>query len=295
MSGWIILSRSIRGHWIWKDPERLKWWIDLIFMANFEPSTEKVAGQKVFCERGQFATTQSGLAKVWSADYQVVYRFLRKMEQDGMIVVESNRHWTRITICNYDLYQLNERPNENPIIGISGSYGNGRKTERKTETQNERPYDNQMKDQSKNQTVENQRVIGGQRKTERKTDERPYETFIKEINNNNNYNIGAQEQIFIDELKGSQSWLELMAMRYHLKGVDDVRKWIDEFSIEQQCRGVEHTDVNDFRKHFNDWLRIVLSNEKKGNGYAENRQRTDDKRRGTEISATSGQDYEGQF
>ena len=102
MSGWILISRAIKGHWIWKDPERLKWWIDLIITENFEPSTEFVSGQNIFCGRGQLITTQSGLSRQWKADYHVIHRFLRKLEGDGMIQIEGNTHWTRITIVNYD-------------------------------------------------------------------------------------------------------------------------------------------------------------------------------------------------
>lgn len=298
MSGWILLSRNIKGHWIWKDPERLKWWIDLILMANFEPTTERIAGMMIICERGQFATTQSGLSKIWNADYQVVYRFLKKLERDGMVKVETNRHWTRITICKYDQYQVSERPNENPTIGISGSYDDERKINRKTKTQIERPMKDQSKDQMKDQSSENQEVIEGERKTERKTDERQIETLFKEINNNNistTIIIGAQEKNFIEELKGSQSWLELMSMRFFLGGVENVRKRLDEFAIDQECRGTTHKDLNDVRRHFNDWLRIRLSYEQKEKENAGNRKRTEDKRRGNEVTATSGQDYEGEF
>ena len=29
MDGWIKLHRKIIEHWIWKDPEKLKWWLDM--------------------------------------------------------------------------------------------------------------------------------------------------------------------------------------------------------------------------------------------------------------------------
>ena len=32
--GWISLHRKIRDHWVWKDPIKLKWWIDILMEVN---------------------------------------------------------------------------------------------------------------------------------------------------------------------------------------------------------------------------------------------------------------------
>ena len=36
MAGWIKISREIEDHWLWQDAERLRWWIDMLFMASWE-------------------------------------------------------------------------------------------------------------------------------------------------------------------------------------------------------------------------------------------------------------------
>ena len=36
MAGWIKIGRDITNHWIWTDPERLKWWLDMQLMASWE-------------------------------------------------------------------------------------------------------------------------------------------------------------------------------------------------------------------------------------------------------------------
>ena len=161
MSGWILISRAIKGHWIWKDPERLKWWIDLIITANFEPSTEFVSGQNIFCGRGQLITTQSGLSRQWKADYHVIHRFLRKLEGDGMIRIEGNTHWTRITIINYDEYQLSAKPIAKPINSESMGYEGKRKGNRKTESKNAKPIAKPIAKPMQNQDVENQGDMEG--------------------------------------------------------------------------------------------------------------------------------------
>lgn len=297
MSGWILISRAIKGHWIWKDPERLKWWIDLIITANFEPSTEFISGQNIFCGRGQLITTQSGLSRQWKADYHVIHRFLRKLEGDGMIQIEGNTHWTRITIVNYDEYQLSAKPIAKPNISESTGYDGKRKGNRKTESKNAKPIAKPIAKPMQNQDVENQGDMEGSVKPIAKPAQNQSQPSL--INNINNIyslsHIGESEQRFIDELKNSQTWLELIAMRFQLNGIEDVRKWLDDFSLEIGCKGTVHQNLNDIRSHFHDWLRIRLSNEKKEIENAENRKRTNDKRRGTETTATSGEDYEGKF
>ena len=326
MSGWILISRAIKGHWIWKDPERLKWWIDLIITANFEPSTEFVSGQNIFCGRGQLITTQSGLSRQWKADYHVIHRFLRKLEGDGMIRIEGNTHWTRITIVNYDEYQLSAKPITKPINSESMGYEGKRKGNRKTESKNAKPitkpinsesmgYEGKRKGNRKtesknakpiakpiakpmqNQDVENQGDMEGSAKpiaTPAQNQSQP--SLINNINNIYSLShIGESEQKFIDELKNSQTWLELIAMRFQLNGIDDVRKWLDDFSLEIGCKGTVHQNLNDIRSHFHDWLRIRLSNEKKETENAANRKGSENKRRGSEVTASSGQDYEGDF
>ena len=297
MSGWILISRAIKGHWIWKDPERLKWWIDLIITANFEPSTEFVSGQNIFCDRGQLITTQSGLSRQWKADYHVIHRFLRKLEGDGMIQIEGNTHWTRITIVNYDEYQLSAKPIAKPIISESMGYEGKRKGNRKTESKNAKPIAKPIAKPMQNQDVENQGDMeGGAKPIAKPAQNQSQPSLINNINNIYSLShIGESEQKFIDELKNSQTWLELIAMRFQLNGIEDVRKWLDDFSLEIGCKGTVHQNLNDIRSHFHDWLRIRLSNGKKENENAANRKGDENKRRGSEVTASSGQDYEGKF
>lgn len=297
MSGWILISRAIKGHWIWKDPERLKWWIDLIITANFEPSTEFISGQNIFCGRGQLITTQSGLSRQWKADYHVIHRFLRKLEGDGMIRIEGNTHWTRITIINYDEYQLSAKPIAKPINSESMGYEGKRKGNRKTESKNAKPIAKPIAKPMQSQDVENQGDMeGGAKPIATPAQNQSQPSLINNINNIYSLShIGESEQKFIDELKNSQTWLELIAMRFQLNGIEDVRKWLDDFSLEIGCKGTVHQNLNDIRSHFHDWLRIRLSNEKKETENAANRKGSENKRRGSEVTASSGQDYEGDF
>jgi len=111
--GWIKIVRDIRNHWIWQDPKRLQWWIDLLFMASFEDSKILINGQLVEIHRGQLIWSQRSLAKKWMTTPKTVRKFLRLLESEQMLdikLIENGRHQNaprcpRLTICNYDKYQ----------------------------------------------------------------------------------------------------------------------------------------------------------------------------------------------
>jgi len=104
-TGWIKIFRSIRDHWIWKDPEKLQWWIDLLLEVNHED--KKIAiGYDIFeCSRGQSLNSLLTWAKRWNTNKSKVIRFLSMLQKDDMIRIENVKKTTRITVCNYGDYQ----------------------------------------------------------------------------------------------------------------------------------------------------------------------------------------------
>ena len=168
---------------------------------------------------------------------------------------------SRISIVNYDEYQLSAKPIAKLNISESTGYDGKRKGNRKTESQNAKPIAKPIAKPMQNQDVENQGDMEGSAKPIAKPAQNQSQPSL--INNINNIyslsHIGESEQKFIDELKNSYTWLELIAMRFSLKDVDEVRKWLDDFSLEIGCKGTVHQNLNDIRSHFHDWLRIRLS------------------------------------
>lgn len=108
VEGWLKLSRKINTHWIWKDPVKLKWWIDILLTVNYENNKTSI-GYKVFeCKRGQSLLSLQSWAKKWGVSKSVVNNFFNMLENDGMIVIENETVTTRLTVCNYDTYQQSE-------------------------------------------------------------------------------------------------------------------------------------------------------------------------------------------
>lgn len=136
MPGYINLYRDIENHWVWLDPRRFQWWIQLLFMAAWEPKTVAFGSETVSLKRGQLATTIRALMRRWGAHSQAALAFLSILETQKMIVRESCSKMTIITICNYDLYQSEVPRNSEKSKRKSKRKSQQTKEEKTEETKN---------------------------------------------------------------------------------------------------------------------------------------------------------------
>lgn len=105
MNGWIKISRELPEHWIWRDADRLKWWLDLLLMAAWEDSKQLVGSRLIEIKRGQLVASISYLVKRWGINHNTVISFLKTLKDEGMIVKTSIANVSIITICNYEKHQ----------------------------------------------------------------------------------------------------------------------------------------------------------------------------------------------
>jgi coproporphyrinogen III oxidase len=82
-SGWIKILRSVRNHWIWKDPIKFQRWIDILLEVNHQ--TEKVnIGYELFdCKRGQSVKSLHNWGKQWNVSKDVARNFLKLLERQN--------------------------------------------------------------------------------------------------------------------------------------------------------------------------------------------------------------------
>lgn len=104
-NGWIKLYRNLQNHWIWKDSDKLKWWLDILLTSNHSDAKILIGNTLIECKRGQTIMSLSNWAKRWNISKDKARNFLVLLESDGMILHENVQKSTRITICNYDSYQ----------------------------------------------------------------------------------------------------------------------------------------------------------------------------------------------
>ena len=100
-NGYIRLPRTITG-WRWyKDGNVLRLWLHLLLNANYEQSEfqDRIIG------RGEQVTSLKALSESTGLSIQEVRTALGKLKRTGEILVNSNRHFTIVSILNYDKFQ----------------------------------------------------------------------------------------------------------------------------------------------------------------------------------------------
>ena len=72
---------------------------------------------------------------------------------------------------------------------------------------------------------------------------------------------------YIEESKCDGYWMEVMCMNFHLT-IHQVTSYMDEFRQDCLCRGVDdrYKTLQDFKQHFNNWLRIKTEKERQNHG-----------------------------
>lgn len=104
--GWIKIYRSIQDHWIWDNPIYLKWWLDLLLMANHKPNDVLVNGKVETIDVGERLTSEIKLSERWNVDRKTVRRFLNLLEKEQMIsLTKSRQKGTTVKVLKYSDYQ----------------------------------------------------------------------------------------------------------------------------------------------------------------------------------------------
>ena len=289
MAGWIKISREIEDHWLWQDAERMRWWIDMLFMASWEDKKVIEDTHLITIKKGQFIASVAFLCKRWGKSNKTIIKYLKLLEEDEMICREVlHRQTPVITICNYDKYQCNDDNSVQTIVHRQNDENSA--------------YDIHTQNQSINNSKSDS--LGCAKDNDVQTIvHRKVHTIVhtsKEYNNNivdDDVNTARAHEdenlVYIEELKQSEIWLEQMQMRFRLNA-DEIKDKLDTFALDCRCRGTEHKNLNETRRHFNDWLRIQIESQNRNNNEA-TRRKPENKRRGSDVTASKAEDYDGAF
>lgn len=110
-AGFFAIDRGVWEHPMFakeKFSEREAWFW-LISSAVWEPARVRVNRKTFDLERGQCAFTISFMATKWMWSEPRVRRFLKRLTDDGSVLVSASRDATLITICNYNEHQISRR------------------------------------------------------------------------------------------------------------------------------------------------------------------------------------------
>lgn len=219
--GWIKIRRNITEHWLWDDGEKLKWWLDLLLMAQWEDKKVMYDSHLYTLQRGQMLASISFLTERWKRNRQTVMKFLKLLEEENMIMRKVvDRQTPILTICNYDKYQL------------------------RVDTQADKQIDGQMDGQMDTQTDRQADTI------------QEYKEY-KESKEENIVVVDAHTHTHAREsaldLRPYHARLEAIAMSCHIKP-QELEYWIQEFNVHLEAVGETYDDANQYLLRLKNWI-----------------------------------------
>lgn len=109
MEGYIKLHRKILESSVFASQLGLKIWVWCLLKANFKPKFTSIKIGKgesiVKVDRGSFIFGRFKAEDELNIDGSTIYKWIKRFEDDDMIKIQSNSHYSIISICNYDSYQ----------------------------------------------------------------------------------------------------------------------------------------------------------------------------------------------
>ncbi|MHC2293743.1 hypothetical protein [Bradyrhizobium barranii] len=119
--GYIKLYRSLFRHEFFRpaafsEREAFTW---MIAEAAWKPRQRRFGQFFIDLERGELAASLRFLAETWDWSVGAVRGYLGRCEKEGMISTRSDKGVTVITICNYDIYQGDDQPDDTVDDNVS--------------------------------------------------------------------------------------------------------------------------------------------------------------------------------
>tara|TARA_Y100000310_G_scaffold41754_1_gene39040 strand:+ start:1875 stop:2501 length:627 start_codon:yes stop_codon:yes gene_type:complete len=103
--GFITLHRSVQKHWIWQEPEALKFWIALLQEANWQEKKTMFNGSLLTVKRGELVFGRIKYSRLLNISEKKIRRYLDLLQKEQMIDQQKTNKYTLISITNYESYQ----------------------------------------------------------------------------------------------------------------------------------------------------------------------------------------------
>ncbi len=240
---WVKLYRKIED-WRWyKDAITFHLFIHLLLNVNYCPSAngENILG------RGQIMVTRRSLTESTNISDRSIRTCIEKLQKSKEILISqkaTNRPHI-ITICNYDSYQSGFAPSNTQLTYNQHTANMQPTHDQQTDNIQVTTYKNiRNKEIKKNisstsaraREVENFEVLDGKEEKE-------------------NQQKKARKESFLELLEQDELWLGAIARKFSLARVELVKCRLEDFDLDMICRGkTTHTDIQDYKSHFVDWL-----------------------------------------
>jgi len=104
-TGYIKVYRSLFKHWISQRKDYFFAWIWIVSHANYKDNKILINGKLEEVKRGELITSRNSIARAVGMTEDKVRHFLELLENDQMITRKPATKFTKLYICNYDIYQ----------------------------------------------------------------------------------------------------------------------------------------------------------------------------------------------
>ena len=111
MKGWVKIHRKILDHYLFQEDRvfsKYEAWQYILLMVNHKSNKFLLGNELIELKAGQMVTSQSKLMKRFKWSKSKLRSFLRMIETDGMIRVDSDTKKTILTVVKYSDYQHSE-------------------------------------------------------------------------------------------------------------------------------------------------------------------------------------------
>ena len=250
MREYVHLHRKALASWVFEDPRRWHIFSFLLMKAD---------------ERGRVEVSVNDYARKYEIDRSWLRRCINEMIDRNIIDQQTTNKSTFITICKYEDYNT---------FSIEACTKSDQQTTNKPTSQEEKEEERETARES-NVPPTPSSYKEKEKEKEEKREEAPLlllnahaeSDFGKE--NSGDYIDTTRLDAEITALAASQQRMEVLAMREHLTA-EEVRTRLQDFRLECMAQGkLSHSSLEDVFRHFGNWIRIRLSNERKekqGNG-----------------------------
>jgi len=114
-NGWVKIHRKLIEKGYYKKSKYVHLWIHILLKANHKEKEFLWNDKLVKIKRGQFLTGRKQLAEETGINESSIERILKMLENEHQIEQQKTNLFRVITIVKYDLYQVSEQQNEQPV------------------------------------------------------------------------------------------------------------------------------------------------------------------------------------
>ena len=290
---------NITKDWRWyHNSTMVHLWVNLLLSAREEDGWYGMVEVK----RGQVISSLSKLSAETGISIRKIRTCLSNLVKSGEIKEMTNNHYRIITIIDYDMYQKadvvynkgshkdikNDKQNNNITTCISkdnmivcDKLTNKCQTNDKQVSNQEITTDKQVSNirdsisatydcyNSKTDRPVTSSVKVDEKETKEKKENSPHTPYKEKkekdptMMRTKKAGVKTEEEM-VQEIKNDQRWLEAIS-QYHNLTADRVYQMINKYCIHRICAMSSSDSIRDIKRHFDNWLRIQLNEERRDN------------------------------